>query len=180
MIVAEKAKYSVNDEGNVEVTFIVSGYNNKRIAQRLIANLKGKQIEFNAKELKSKRSVEQNDMFWALVAKISDKVNGSHREEDMMRTYGYLLKEANIKRDYVRILEVAKHILEDTFRAVVEVQNSRRTEPNGSETVGYWVYHGSSTFNVKEMNELIDLALDTCTDLGIDDQDIETIRRDHK
>ncbi len=180
MIVAEKAKYSVNDEGDIEVTFIVTGYNNKRIAQRLVAELKGKQIQFNAKELKSKRSIEQNDMFWALVGKISDKINGSHRELEMMNIYGYLLKEANIKRDYVRILEKAKHILEDNFRAVIEVPNSKRHEPNGSETVGYWVYHGSSSFNVKEMTELIDIALDTCTDLGIDDQDIETIRRDYK
>jgi len=176
MIVAEQIRYSVNEDGDVELTFTIKGYNNKRIAQKMVAGLKGKKIEVKAKEHRTQRSIEQNDMFWALVGKISDHVNGSHREPDMLRTYGWILKQANIKRDYVRILEQAKHILEDNFRAVIEVPDSRRKEPNGSETVGFWVYHGSSTFNTKEMSDLIDNALDICTEQGIDDHEIETIR----
>ena len=176
MIVADQIKYSVNDEGNVELTFTITGYNNKRIAQRLVGSLKGKKIEVKAKEHRTQRSIEQNDMFWALVGKISDHMNGSHREPDMLHTYGWILKEANIKRDYVRILKEAKHILDDNFRAVIEVPKSRRIEPNGNETVGFWVYHGSSKFNTKEMSELIDVALDICSEHGIDDHEIETIR----
>jgi hypothetical protein len=30
------------------------------------------------------------------------------------------------------------------------------------------VYYGSSTFDTKEMTELIDIALDTATEVGID------------
>lgn len=178
MVHATKVRFITTDTGDIEVIFTVDGYNNKRIATRLVSELKGKQITFTAKELKSARSIEQNDMLWALIRKISDHTNGGHREEDMMHVYAQLLIRGNIKREYVRVLERAKHILDDNFRAVIEVPNSKRQEANGNTTVGYWVYYGSSKFNVKEMTELIEIALDVCTDLGLDDSEIETIRRD--
>jgi chitinase len=84
-----------------------------------------------------------------------------------MNIYGNLLQRANIKREYIRTLEQAVNILKDSFRAVIEVPNSRKIE-NGKETVGYWVYYGSSKFDTKEMTELIDIALDTATEVGID------------
>jgi hypothetical protein len=51
---------------------------------------------------------------------------------------------------------------------VLEVPNSRRIE-NGKETAGYWVYYGSSKFNTKEMTELIEIALDLASELGVED-----------
>ena len=39
---------------------------------------------------------------------------------------------------------------------------------NGKETVGYWIYYGSSKFNTKEMTEMINIAEDMATQLGID------------
>ncbi len=178
MVHATKIRYNTTDAGDIEVVLTVEGYNNKRIATRLVAELKGKQITFSAKELKSQRSIEQNSMLWALIHKLSDHINGSHRDEDMMDIYGKLLIRGNIKREYVRVLEKAKHILDENFRAVIEVPNSKRQEANGNVTIGYWVYYGSSKFNVKEMTELIEIALDICSELGLDDSEIETIRRD--
>jgi hypothetical protein len=106
-------------------------------------------------------------MLWGIITNISDQVNNSHREEDLLNIYSTLLQRANIKREYIRTLPQAKHILDDSFRAVLEVPNSRRIE-NGKETVGYWVYYGSSKFNTKEMTELIEIALDLASELGVD------------
>jgi len=153
--------------GDVVIELTVDGYYNKRKATQLYNDLKDKEIHATLKVFKSSRSIEQNDMLWSIITQISDKVNGSHREEDLMSIYGMLLQKANIKREYIRTLIQAKDILEQSFRAVLEVPNSRKIE-NGKETVGFWVYYGSSTFDTKEMTELIDIALDTATEVGID------------
>jgi hypothetical protein len=84
-----------------------------------------------------------------------------------MNVYGTLLQRANIKREYIRTLVQARDILEQSFRAVLEVPNSRKIE-NGKETVGFWVYYGSSTFDTREMTQLIEVALDIATEVGID------------
>lgn len=153
--------------GDVELTLTVDGYYNTRKAKELYNQLQGKEITAILKEFKSSRSLEQNDMLWGIITQISDKINGSHREEDLLNIYSTLLQRANIKREYIRTLPQAENILKESFRAVIEVPNSRKIE-NGKETVGYWVYYGSSKFDTKEMTELIDIALDLATEVGIE------------
>jgi hypothetical protein len=138
-----------------------------RKATQLYNDLKDKEIHATLKEFKSSRSIDQNDMLWAIITQVSDKVNGSHQEQDLMNVYGTLLQRANIKREYIRTLVQARDILEQSFRAVLEVPNSRKIE-NGKETVGFWVYYGSSTFDTREMTQLIEVALDIATEVGID------------
>lgn len=163
----KKIELLTKSNGDIVVELTVDGYYNMRKAKQLYNDLKDKEVHATLKPFKSSRSIEQNDMLWAIITQISDKVNGSHREEDLMNIYGTLLQKANIKREYIRTLIQAKPILEQSFRAVLEVPNSRKIE-NGKETVGFWVYYGSSTFDTKEMTELIDIALDTATEVGID------------
>ena len=176
MIVADKVRYITTDTGDIEVIFTVSGFNNKRIAQRLVSVLRDKKVELKAKEHRSQRSIDQNDMFWALVGEISQHVNGSRQESDMMNIYSNVLVRANVKRTYMRIPVEAKKLLEGHFRAFTPVPNSKRQEPNGMVTCGYWGYHGSSKFNIKEMTQLIDVALDICTELGLDNSQVEVVR----
>lgn len=152
--------------GDVQLTLIIDGYNNKRIAQKLYYELKDKEITATLKEFKTTRSIEQNEKLWAMIRDISEHVNHSHREEDMMNIYKNLLEQANIKKEYVRILLEAKHILDENFRAVIEVPNSRKNI-NGKETAAYWIYYGSSKFNTKEMSELIHNAEDMSNNLGL-------------
>jgi hypothetical protein len=153
--------------GDVVLELTVDGYYNMRKATQLYNDLKDKEIHATLKEFKSSRSIDQNDMLWAIITQVSDKVNGSHQEQDLMNVYGTLLQRANIKREYIRTLVQARDILEQSFRAVLEVPNSRKIE-NGKETVGFWVYYGSSTFDTKEMTQLIEVALDIATEVGID------------
>jgi len=153
--------------GSVQLTLTIDGYLNRRKAEKVYAELKDKEIHATIKEFKSNRSLEQNEMLWAIIRSISDKVNHSHREEDMMNIYSTLLQRANIKREYIRTYKTAKNILDENFRAVLEVPNSLKIE-NGKETVGFWVYYGSSKFNTKEMTELIEIALDLATEIGVE------------
>jgi GTP-binding protein EngB required for normal cell division len=162
-----KIQMTYTPNGSVQLTLTVDGYLNRRKAEKVYAELKDKEIHAVIKEFKNNRSLEQNEMLWAIIRSISDKVNHSHREEDMMNIYSTLLQRANIKREYIRTYKAAKNILEDNFRAVMEVPNSTKIE-NGKETVGFWVYYGSSKFNTKEMTELIEIALDLATELGVE------------
>jgi hypothetical protein len=160
-----RVNYNLN--GELEFTFTIDGYYNKRKALTLYNELKDKETTLKLTEYKDKRSHDQNEMLWAIITQISDKVNGSHQEQDLLNTYGVILQRANVKREYVRTLPQAEDILKQSFRAVIEVPNSRKVE-NGKETVGYWVYYGSSSFNTKEMSQLIEVALDIATEVGID------------
>jgi len=153
--------------GDIKITVTVDGYYNKRKALKIYDELREKEMMVDIKEFKSARTLEQNEMLWGIIRSISDKVNHSHRQEDMMNIYSTLLQRANIKREYIRTYKKAKNILEESFRAVMEVPNSIKIE-NGKETVGFWVYYGSSKFNTKEMTELIDIALDLATELGVE------------
>lgn len=162
-----KIRMNTTYNGNIELVLEIDGYYNKRKAQKLFQDLQDKEVEATIKEFKTNRSIEQNEMLWAIVRSISDKINHSHREEDMMNIYKTLLERANIKREYIRTYRAAKNILDDNFRAVLEVPNSLKIE-NGKETVGFWVYYGSSKFNTKEMSELIEIAMDLATEQGVE------------
>jgi hypothetical protein len=153
--------------GDVVLELTIDGYNNKRQATRLYQELKDKEVHATLKEFKTSRSIEQNEMLWGIISQISQEVNGSRREQDLMTIYRDVLLRANVKREYIRTLDEARSILEQHFRAVMEVPNSRKIE-NGKETVGFWVYYGSSKFNTKEMTDLIDTALDMAHEIGIE------------
>lgn len=160
-------RVSYNLNGDVELTFTIDGYYNKRKALTLYNELKDKELTIKVSEYKDKRSHDQNEMLWGIITQISDKVNHSHQEQDLLNIYSAILQRANVKREYIRTLPEAEDILKQSFRAVLEVPNSRKIE-NGKETVGYWVYYGSSSFNTKEMSQLIEVALDIATEVGID------------
>lgn len=162
----KKLRMSKTSNGEIELTLVIDGYYNMRKAQEIFNELQNSETQVTIKQFKSSRSIEQNDMLWGIITQISDKVNGSHREEDLINIYSTLLQRANIKREYIRTLPQAVNILKQSFRAALEVPNSRKIE-NGKETVGFWVYYGSSNFNTKEMTELIDIALDLASELGV-------------
>ena len=167
MIVADKVRYITTDTGDIEVIFTVSGFNNKRIAQRLVSELKGKTVELKAKEHRSQRSIDQNRLMWQIISDICVAESGNRHQQDMWRIYSSLLVMSNIKYTEIRTLVAAKDILEKNFRAIVEVPNSDKESKKGLTRL-YWVFYGSSTFNKKEMSDLISNALDWASKLGID------------
>jgi len=180
-LVASDIKYLMDDVGNMQLIVVIDKalYHNQNIARRLVSELKSKKLDVSIKEHKSQRSIDQNNMLWALISKLSDHINGSHREEDMMRIYADLLKQANVKRDYFRGLKESIPYFESIARAVVVAPNSEKIE-NGKTTIGFWCYWGSSTFNVSEMTQLIELSLDRCSELGLDDSEIYDIKHTYK
>lgn len=135
--------------------------------------------EVTIKQHKESRSVKQNKLLWAIIEKVSDEVNGSHREDDIWNVYKELLRRANVKYEIVAAEKKAKHILDEHFRYVEELPNSLTTQ-KGRTLIAYKCYIGSSKFNTKEMNELIEAIKDYAAEYGIVDHEIQMLEEAYR
>lgn len=112
------------------------------------------------KEPKSKRSLEQNKLLWKLIHRIAKETY-----QDDMDVYCAVLERADALSDYVITATDMGDALRKTFRGVKFV---RMQEVNGKDCYIFKVYLGSSKMNTAEMNELIEITMDVCGELGID------------
>jgi hypothetical protein len=112
------------------------------------------------KEPKSKRSLEQNKLLWKLIHRIAKETY-----QDDMDVYCGVLERADALSDYVITAVDMEDALRKSFRGVRFI---RMQEVNGKDCYVYKVYLGSSKMNTAEMNELIEITMDVCGELGID------------
>ena len=134
-------------------------------------------IEVTFRPYKSKRSIEQNRMLWALLTKIAVRTQGTERKSDTMEIYAQMLEETNVKHTYIMALEETKPQLEQVFRVVVDCGERK---VNGKTLKVYRCYEGSSKYNTEEMSRLIDCCLDRCNELGIYDSEVEAILKEYR
>lgn len=118
-----------------------------------------KQYLIEVKEPKSKRSLRQNRLLWALVHKIAKATY-----QDDNEIYCSALERADALSDYVITAIEMEDALRKQFRGVKFI---RMQEVNEKECYVYKVYIGSSKMNTKEMNELLDIVFQICGELGI-------------
>ncbi len=117
------------------------------------------------KEPKSKRSLQQNKMLWQLIHMIAKETF-----QDDMEIYCAILERADALSDYIITAYDMEDYLRKSFRGVRFI---RKQEVNGKECNIYKVYIGSSKMNTKEMTELIDTALQICSELLIDTRGLD-------
>ena len=117
------------------------------------------------KEPRSQRSIQQNKMLWQLIHLIAKETY-----QDDMEIYCSLLERADALSDYIITAYDMEDYLRKSFRGVRFI---RKQEVNGKECNIYKVYIGSSKMNTKEMTELIDTALQVCSELLIDTRGLE-------
>lgn len=118
-----------------------------------------KEYVMEIKELKSKRSLKQNKLFWKNVQLASKKMG-----QDLMDTYCNLLEEADVKSDFVITPFEMADALRKSFRGARFI---RMQDVNNKPCYVYKVYLGSSKMNVQEMNELIERSFDLLSELDI-------------
>lgn len=146
----------MNERGNLELTFEITGYGSRRDAE----TLEKKEYCLSVEEIKSKRSKQQNDMLWGLIGEISNKTNTYDWD-----VYCQLLQMANAKYEYMLVLPDAIPMLEGQMRAVQRLHQTR--EVNGKDMEAVKCYYGSSKMSTKEMNVLIDKAIEIAEGYGI-------------
>ena len=115
------------------------------------------------KKLASKRSLEQNKFFWALLNDIVTTQNGGVPESEW-NIYINLLKEANVRYEILILLPEAEYML-DKFRTKEFMQD---IIVSGVEMHMWKCFIGQSEMDTKEMNLLIDRALDLAAKVGCD------------
>lgn len=112
------------------------------------------------KEPKSKRSLEQNKLLWKLIHLIAKETY-----QDDLDVYCSVLERADALSDYVITATDISDTLRKSFRGV---KFMRMQEVNGKDCYIFKVYLGSSKMNTTEMNELIEITMQLCGELGID------------
>ena len=116
------------------------------------------------KEPKSKRSLEQNKLLWKLIHLIAKETY-----QDDMDVYCGVLERADALSDYVITAVDMEEALRKSFRGVKFI---RMQEVNNKECFVYKVYLGSSKMNTSEMNELIEITMQVCSEYGIDTREV--------
>ena len=146
--------------GKTIVSFAVENFTHAHMLQSLEHE---KDYNIEIKEVKSKRTLQQNKYMWALLHEIDIAMNG--RPTDEYEIYVMCLERANAKFDYIGALPEAEQALKENFRAVKRI---KKISLNDKEGYMYKVFIGSSKMNTKEMGNLIDTVLDVAQEVGLD------------
>lgn len=121
-----------------------------------------KHYTLELKEVRSKRTLQQNKYMWALIHKIA---NHESMQMNEVEIYTSALEEANAKYIYLLGVSEAEGELRKNFRAVKVV---RPTYENGKEYIVYKCFVGSSKLDTKEMKKLLDIIIAWAEELGIE------------
>lgn len=176
--VADKISSMTDENGNLIVCLTASGY--ARTSARMAVNeLKNseKELAVEIKPYKSARTLRQNSMLWALIEKIAKEESGYARKVETTEVYCDILEEANCA--YTWVLAASDEDLKNSYRAVRKLGEREVVNKDGEIiTLNiYKCYKGSSKYNISEMTDLIECALDICAELGISDSEVELARR---
>lgn len=155
-IIANYTRKLIDDKGNIEITFTVDNWAFKRTIQ----DLTKQPYSLDIKVPKSKRSLEQNRFLWEIIGQISKELN-----IDDWDIYCQLIEMAGAKYDYLMIEEQSLESISKAFRAIKIIKD---VEHNGKTFKAVKAFSGSSTMNVAEMKQLIDITLDYAEQSGID------------
>lgn len=121
-----------------------------------------KEYVIDLKEVRSKRTLQQNKYMWALIHAIVDHEDVN---QDEMEIYTFALEEAKAKYIYLLGTPEAEDELKKNFRAVRVV---RPTEENGKRFIVYKCFIGTSKMDTKQMNKVLDVLIAWAEELGIE------------
>ena len=121
-----------------------------------------KEYVFEIKEVKSKRTIQQNKYMWALIHEIAHHETMNQTEVEI---YSLALEEANAKYIYLLGTPEVEDELKKNFRAVRVV---RPTVENGKEFIVYKCFVGTSKMDTKEMTKVLDIIISWAEELGIE------------
>ena len=161
-VIGKVNKRVINEDGNLELTLEI----NNLYHQEQIKELK-KDVNYRIEieEVKSTRSIYQNNLMWKIIHDIAIARGGDRASEDDWNIYLEALERTGAKFEYIAVLPQAEDILKKQFRAI-KLMNS--FEHKGKTFNQYKVYYGSSKLNTKEMSLLLEMVKDIAVESGVD------------
>lgn len=124
-------------------------------------DLKSGQYQIEIRE-QNQRTLQQNKLLWELISLICMYQDGNLEDKD--KVYCTLLKSAGAKYDVFYMKQEALNEFKKRFRAT---QVLKEEMVKGVPYVTVVAFYGSSQFNKKEMNQLIDETLKYASNVGI-------------
>lgn len=161
-VIGKINKRAINEEGNLELTIEIANLYQQEVAKALD---KSKEYRFEIEEVKSTRSIYQNNLMWKIIHDIATARGGDRASEDDWNIYLEALERTGAKFEYIAVLPQAEDILKKQFRAI-KLMNS--FEHKGKTFNQYKVYYGSSKLNTKEMSLLLEMVKDIAVESGVD------------
>ena len=161
-VIGKVNKRVINEDGNLELTLEI----NNLYHQEQIKELK-KDVDYRIEieEVKSTRSIYQNNLMWKIIHDIAIARGGDRASEDDWNIYLEALERTGAKFEYIAVLPQAEDILKKQFRAI-KLMNS--FEHKGKTFNQYKVYYGSSKLNTKEMSLLLEMVKDIAVESGVE------------
>ena len=154
MILTAKYDRALKDSSRTILSFEVPTYQLPELDQ-------SKTYKLEITEMKSKRSIWQNNYSWKIINEIA-----KHEGLDDLDVYCQVIELAKIRTEFLETIPEAIERLSRAFRVVKVLEE--RTSQKGVKTVVVKCYYGSSTFDTKEMSEFIERLLDYAARVGID------------
>jgi len=121
-----------------------------------------KEYTLELREVRNKRTIQQNKYMWALIHSIA---HHESTNQDEVEIYSLALEEANAKYIYLLGTPEVEDELKKNFRAVRVV---RPTVENGKEFIVYKCFIGTSKMDTKEMKKVLDIIIAWAEELGIE------------
>lgn len=163
-----------DENGDLILSFVISGEHKHGglLAFEEIKKTDGA-LDVEVKKYKSKRSLEQNRLLWALLGKMAMAMSGRATAENTEDCYIAMLESASVKADFLIGLPEVAESLKQVYRIVRKVDERKE---KGKTVYMYQCFTGSSKFDTKQMTNLIEHVLDKLAELGIYDSEIEQAR----
>lgn len=174
--IAARTYRMTDEEGDLIVSYVVKGGDKYAASLAVEETKKADKLTIEVKPYKSKRSLEQNRLLWALLGKMAETVSGKRDRESTEDCYISMLEEANVKYDFLLAMPETEESLKKGFRGVKKVGERLY---NGKKMNVYKVFIGSSKYDVQEMTALIETTIDKLAELGVYDSEIAAAREEY-
>lgn len=144
-------------EGKPQVTFELERY----LDINKIGEIKGDDLlNINISNVRKSRTLDQNNLLWAIISDIDKKVNGIPSEISRWDLYIQGIEEAGVEFEDVIIPKKSLKIFKQAFR-------SYKILDEKDDKILLRCFLGSSKFDTKQMTNLIDYFLKKASEVGV-------------
>ncbi len=140
-----------------------------------VEELKGLKLNVELKKWIKKRTLDCNAYMWVLIQKIAEKIS----TEDAVISKEQIYRDAIKEVGAYSIVPIKSEAVEEWVRIWKSNGLGWVCETQPSKLDGFtnvMCYHGSSVYNQKEMNRLVNVIVEECRNLGIETKPDEELK----
>jgi len=145
-----------------------------------LENLKEKILSVELKPYRKKRSLDANAYYWKLISKLAYQIGQSTAwvHNDMLRKYGQVdMIDGQMVYIVVPETDIAYKTAYESQQYHIKPTSQIKEGKDGVMYRTYIMLRGSSSYNTKEMSQLIDGLVRECKDIGIETIAPEELKR---